>query len=145
MGMASGTQPLPFGHSADAAVDIEGLSVRELLYKVLKIDHLVKQLLEDHFNKLREEDEDVDMDEAGDAGWENWDVKSDSSDSDEESEGWIDVDDADDQLVISDSEDEGEKKDGENAKAGDKNSEDLATRVSTLATTKVISFSSKIC
>ncbi len=145
MGMASGTQPLPFGHSADAAVDIEGLSVRELLYKVLKIDHLVKQLLEDHFNKLREEDEDVDMDEAGDAGWENWDVESDSSDSDEESEGWIDVDDADDQLVISDSEDEGEKKDGENAKAGDKNSEDLATRVSTLATTKVISFSSKIC
>ncbi|KAK0445374.1 SDA1-domain-containing protein [Armillaria borealis] len=120
MGMASGTQPLPFGHSADAAVDIEGLS-----------------LLEDHFNKLRE-DEDVDMDEAGDAGWENWDVESDSSDSDEESEGWIDVDDADDQLIISDSEDEGEKKDGENAKAADKNSEDLATRVSTLATTKIL-------
>lgn len=120
MGMASGTQPLPFGHSADVAVDIEGLS-----------------LLEDHFNKLRE-DEDVDMDEAGDAGWENWDVESDSSDSDEESEGWIDVDDADDQLIISDSEDEGEKKDGENAKAEDKNSEDLATRVSTLATTKIL-------
>ncbi|PBK77811.1 actin cytoskeleton organization and cell cycle progression protein [Armillaria solidipes] len=120
MGMASGTQPLPFGHSADAAVDIEGLS-----------------LLEDHFNKLRE-DEDVDMDEAGDTGWENWDVESDSSDSDEESEGWIDVDDTDDQLVISDSEDEGEKKDGENAKAEDKNSEDLATRVSTLATTKIL-------
>ncbi|PBK96528.1 protein required for actin cytoskeleton organization and cell cycle progression [Armillaria gallica] len=121
MGMASGTQPLPFGHSADAAVDIEGLS-----------------LLEDHFNKLREEDEAVDMDEAGDAGWENWDVESDSSDSDEESEGWIDVDDADDQLVISDSEDEGEKKDGENAKAEEKNSEDAATRVSTLATTKIL-------
>ncbi|SJL04385.1 related to SDA1-required for normal organization of the actin cytoskeleton and required for passage through Start [Armillaria ostoyae] len=120
MGMASGTQPLPFGHSADAAVDIEGLS-----------------LLEDHFNKLRE-DEDVDMDEADDAGWENWDVESDSSDSDEESEGWIDVDDADDQLIISDSEDEGEKKDGENAKAEDKNSEDLVTRVSTLATTKIL-------
>lgn len=28
MGLASGSQPLPFGHSADAAVDIEGLSVR---------------------------------------------------------------------------------------------------------------------
>ncbi|KAK0228256.1 SDA1-domain-containing protein [Armillaria fumosa] len=120
MGMASGTQPLPFGHSADAAVDIEGLS-----------------LLEDHFNKLREE-EDVDMDETGDAGWENWDVESDSSDSDSESEGWIDVDDADDQLVISDSEDEGEKKDGENAKVDEKNSEDVATRVSTLATTKIL-------
>ncbi|KAK0483327.1 SDA1-domain-containing protein [Armillaria novae-zelandiae] len=120
MGMASGTQPLPFGHSADAAVDIEGLS-----------------LLEDHFNKLREE-EDVDIDEADDAGWENWDVESDSSDSDSESEGWIDVDDADDQLVISDSEDEGEKKDGENAKVEEKNSEDVATRVSTLATTKIL-------
>ncbi|KAK0502957.1 SDA1-domain-containing protein [Armillaria luteobubalina] len=120
MGMASGTQPLPFGHSADAAVDIEGLS-----------------LLEDHFNKLREE-EDVDVDETGDAGWEKWDVESDSSDSESESEGWIDVDDADDQLVISDSEDEGEKKDGENAKVDEKNSEDVATRVSTLATTKIL-------
>ncbi|KAK0441167.1 SDA1-domain-containing protein [Desarmillaria tabescens] len=120
MGMASGTQPLPFGHSADAAVDIEGLS-----------------LLEDHFNKLRQE-EDVDIDDAGDAGWENWDVESDSSDSSSESEGWIDVDDADDQLVISDSEDEAEKKDGENAKPEDKNSEDLAARVSTLATTKIL-------
>ncbi|KAK0197425.1 SDA1-domain-containing protein [Armillaria mellea] len=119
MGMASGTQPLPFGHSADAAVDIEGLS-----------------LLEDHFNKLQEDD--VDMDEAGDAGWENWDVESDSSDSDSESEGWIDVDDADDQLVISDSEDEGEKKDGENVKAEEKNSEDVTTRISTLATTKIL-------
>jgi hypothetical protein len=27
MGMAKGSQPLPFGHSAEAAVDIEGLSV----------------------------------------------------------------------------------------------------------------------
>lgn len=27
MGIASGNQPLPFGHSADAAVDIEGLAV----------------------------------------------------------------------------------------------------------------------
>jgi len=27
MGMASGTQPLPFGHTANAAVDIEGLLV----------------------------------------------------------------------------------------------------------------------
>jgi protein SDA1 len=30
MGIASGGQPLPFGHSADAAVDIEGLSVCSL-------------------------------------------------------------------------------------------------------------------
>lgn len=27
MGLASGNAPLPYGHSADAAVDIEGLSV----------------------------------------------------------------------------------------------------------------------
>lgn len=27
MGMAKGSQPLPFGHSAEAAVDIEGLVV----------------------------------------------------------------------------------------------------------------------
>jgi protein SDA1 len=27
MGMASGNKPLPFGHSADAAIDIEGLAV----------------------------------------------------------------------------------------------------------------------
>src|SRR6202050_1938659 len=27
MGMAKGSQPLPFGHGAEAAVDIEGLSV----------------------------------------------------------------------------------------------------------------------
>lgn len=27
MGLASGVQPLPFGHSAEAAVDIEGLAV----------------------------------------------------------------------------------------------------------------------
>ena len=30
MGMAKGSQPLPFGHSAEAAVDIEGLVVRPL-------------------------------------------------------------------------------------------------------------------
>lgn len=28
MGLAKGSQPLPFGHTADAAVDIDGLSVR---------------------------------------------------------------------------------------------------------------------
>jgi hypothetical protein len=27
MGLASGTKPLPFGHSAEAAIDIEGLAV----------------------------------------------------------------------------------------------------------------------
>ena len=28
MGLSGGTQPLPFGHSSEAAVDIEGLVVR---------------------------------------------------------------------------------------------------------------------
>lgn len=32
MGMASGNQPLPFGHSAEAAIDIEGLSVSYFLF-----------------------------------------------------------------------------------------------------------------
>ena len=30
MGISEGTQPLPFGHSAEAVVDIEGLAVRKL-------------------------------------------------------------------------------------------------------------------
>lgn len=38
MGLANGTQPLPFGHSADAAVDIEGLVVNE--FSCLKKDSL---------------------------------------------------------------------------------------------------------
>ncbi len=31
MGMSKGTQPLPFGHSSEAAVDIEGLLVSLML------------------------------------------------------------------------------------------------------------------
>ncbi|KAJ7702460.1 protein required for actin cytoskeleton organization and cell cycle progression [Mycena rosella] len=117
MGMASGTQPLAFGHSADAAVDIQGLA-----------------LLEDHLQKLRDE-ENVVMGEDDEAAWEGWDV---DSDSDSESEGWIDVDDKDnDDLHISDSEDEDKPKDpppdGEMDTA-----EDPATRISTLATTKIL-------
>ncbi|RDB21213.1 Protein sda1 [Hypsizygus marmoreus] len=111
MGLASGTKPLPFGHSADAAVDIEGLA-----------------LLEDHLQKLREED-DVEMgDEDDEAAWEGWDLDSDSSD--DESEGWLDVPDDDGDLNISDSEDEAEKEKGQQ--------EISKTRVSTLATTKIL-------
>lgn len=33
MGLASGSAPLPFGHSAEAAIDIEGLSVSNFLFK----------------------------------------------------------------------------------------------------------------
>lgn len=35
MGIANGTQPLPFGHSAEAAVDIEGLAVCMILCIVI--------------------------------------------------------------------------------------------------------------
>ncbi|KAJ7074422.1 SDA1-domain-containing protein [Mycena amicta] len=107
MGMASGSQPLPFGHSADAAVDIEGLA-----------------LLEDHLQQLRNENGEVD-EEDEEAAWNGWDVDSDSSES--ESEGWMDVEDNDDDLHISDSEDD------------DKPIEPpAAARVSTLATTKIL-------
>ncbi|KAF8921593.1 SDA1-domain-containing protein [Mucidula mucida] len=113
MGIASGSQPLPFGYSADAAVDIEGLS-----------------LLEDHFQQLRKEDgEDVDPEAEED--WGNWDVESDDSDSSSESDGWIDVEDDGKDLEVSDSEDEddADKKDAP---------EEEAPRISTLATTKIL-------
>jgi protein SDA1 len=121
MGLANGSQPLPFGHTTDAAVDIEGLT-----------------LLEDHFKALRGEtdgdgDGDVAMDEDDEKGWENWDVESDSSEDDSESEGWVDVSDDEKDLVVSDSEDEKEKEDED----ADKKAEE-ANRISTLATTKVI-------
>ncbi|KAJ7093086.1 protein required for actin cytoskeleton organization and cell cycle progression [Mycena epipterygia] len=115
MGLASGVQPLAFGHSADAAVDIEGLA-----------------LLEDHLQKLRDE-ENVVMGEDDEAAWNGWDV---DSDSDSESEGWIDVDDNDDNLHISDSEDEDKPKDP--PPDAEANPVDPATRISTLATTKIL-------
>ncbi|KAG1778681.1 SDA1-domain-containing protein [Suillus placidus] len=123
IGMSKGGQPLPFGHSADAAVDIEGL-----------------MLLEDHLQKLREEDmggadNDGEDDEA--AAWEGWDVETDS-DSESESEGWINVDsEGDDNVEVSDSEDEREpapKPPGETEPEVDPN----LNRISTLATTKIL-------
>ncbi|KAG2366763.1 SDA1-domain-containing protein [Suillus spraguei] len=116
IGMSKGDQPLPYGHSADAAVDIEGL-----------------MLLEDHLQKLRERRQAED--EA--AAWEGWDVETDS-DSESESEGWIDVDsEGDDNLEVSDSEDEREsvsKPPGETDPETDLN----LNRISTLATTKIL-------
>ncbi|KAF8969872.1 protein required for actin cytoskeleton organization and cell cycle progression [Flammula alnicola] len=118
MGLASGSAPLPYGHSAEAAVDIEGLS-----------------LLEDHLQKLREEDG-VDLgDDDDESMWQGWDVESDESNSDS-SEEWINVDDDDnDALVISDSEDEGDlPKD----KATEDPNSSNPLRISTLATTKIL-------
>ncbi|KAI1790715.1 SDA1-domain-containing protein [Ganoderma leucocontextum] len=141
MGMANGSQPLPFGHSVEAAVDIEGLV-----------------LLEDHLKKLREEDGvatgDEEEDEEG--AWEGWDVESDSSE--ESSDGWIGVDsDSDNDLEVSDSEDEADKtfkkskgkgkkaededsgaEMGENDEEAEETPEEVVKRISTLATTKIL-------
>ncbi|PSS30922.1 hypothetical protein PHLCEN_2v2547 [Hermanssonia centrifuga] len=134
MGMSKGTQPLPFGHSSEAAVDIEGLL-----------------LLEDHLKKLREEDghESGGDGEDDEAAWDGWDMESDASDS---SDDWINVDDNDDDLEISDSEDEdGKGKSKEKGKrTADDNEEESndvemqpiegeqPTRVSSLATSKIL-------
>ncbi|KAG6813107.1 hypothetical protein H0H92_013961 [Tricholoma furcatifolium] len=115
MGLASGSQPLPFGHSVDAAVDIEGLA-----------------LLEDHLQNLRDE-EGVVSDEDDDADWKGWDLESDSSESDSDSDGeWHNVSDDDHDLVISDSEDEDQKISEPESKP------EAPTRISTLATTKIL-------
>ncbi|KAH7889879.1 SDA1-domain-containing protein [Phlebopus sp. FC_14] len=124
MGVSAGRQPLPYGHSADAAVDIEGLA-----------------LLEDHLKKLREEETGEvagDEDDDDDAAWEGWDIESDSSE-DSESEGWIDVESDGDDLDVSDSEDEKEKPDvtpGEDAEDKGTQAEDI--QISTLATSKIL-------
>lgn len=116
------------------------------MFYIRSVNLMSRQLLEDHLKKLREEEtggavgiDGEDKDEDDDAtAWEGWDVETDSdSDSDSESGGWIDVEsDGDDNLEVSDSEDEqpsapkppGEKKPDTDA---DPN------RISTLATTKV--------
>ncbi|KIL00642.1 hypothetical protein PAXRUDRAFT_821434 [Paxillus rubicundulus Ve08.2h10] len=125
IGMSTGRQPLPFGRSADAAVDIEGLS-----------------LLEDHFKRLREE-ETGEVNEDDEAGWEGWDAGTDSSESD--SEGWIEVSSDGEDLEVSDSEDEKEinatakseeTETGVDSEGKDTQAED--TRISTLATTKIL-------
>ncbi|KAH9946401.1 SDA1-domain-containing protein [Epithele typhae] len=141
MGMASGSQPLPFGHSAEAAVDIEGLTVRHFSRGFA--------LLEDHLEKLRDEDGAAPEGEEDDAAaWEGWDVETDSE---EESS-----DDSDSDLEISDSEDEGggkKKKDkgkgkrkAAEAAEGDEADDDkpegameeAVKRISTMATTKIL-------
>ncbi|KIM87693.1 hypothetical protein PILCRDRAFT_815270 [Piloderma croceum F 1598] len=120
MGMGKGGQPLPFGHSAEAAVDIEGLV-----------------LLEDHLRKLREEDNinGAENDENEKDAWKGWDVESDSSEE-SGSGGWMDVDSEGDNLEITDSEDE----QGEVSTSERKTTEDGEGpgRVSTLATSKIL-------
>lgn len=94
------------------------------------------QLLEDHLQKLRDEDGITMNDDNDDeAAWQGWDVESDSSDE-SESEGWIDVEDNNETLNISDSEDEGDKVKG-TQDSGEVPAS--SSRISTLATTKVSS------
>ncbi|KAF9532363.1 protein required for actin cytoskeleton organization and cell cycle progression [Crepidotus variabilis] len=116
LGIMSGTAPLPYGHSAEAAIDIEGLS-----------------LLEDHMKKLREEDGIETDDEDDESKWEGWNAETDSSESSDD-EPWINVDSDDDRdIEVSDSENDTEKKMVEDAPA-----EPHSQRVSTLATTKIL-------
>lgn len=92
----------------------------------------------------------LDEGEDDEAAWKGWDVETDSSDE-SGSEGWISVDDGNDDLELSDSDDEGEKlskaekKDMEDGKVMDTTS-DPQLRTSALATTKVrqISFSTNL-
>lgn len=81
------------------------------------------------------------MEEDDEAGWENWDVETDSSESD--SERWIDVSSDGDDLEVSDSEDEKETSSApardktKDVSEADKDTQAQDNRVSTLATTKV--------
>jgi len=113
MGMSQRSQPLPFGHSANAAIDIEGLA-----------------LLEGHLKKLREEQNRNDEDDE--SAWQGWDVQSNSDES-FGTDRWIDVDsENDDHLSISDSDNEQDKTDRGETELDD------ANRISTLATTKIL-------
>lgn len=105
------------------------------------------QLLEDHLKRLRDEEAvDAGRVEDDEAEWDGWNIESDSSGDDSESEGWIAVDsDSDGDLKISDSEDESKPRERLGAKPDEGASsvvaidENVASHISTLATTKVCS------
>lgn len=99
-------------------------------HSVASMTLISAQLLEDHLEKLKDANAEG-VAEDDEAAWEGWDVDSDSS-SDDESEGWLDVPDDDDDLMISDSDDEAEKA------PKPPNATETTDRISTLATTKVI-------
>lgn len=92
------------------------------------------QLLEDHLKQIREEDGGVADDIDDDAMWEGWDVESDSEPDSDDGE-WINVDSDDNEdLVISDSDDEAQVKKA----ASNLDSESAqGPHISSLATTKV--------
>lgn len=102
--MGTGVTQVPeYGHTRQKAEAIDGLD-----------------LLEDHFAAMRKEanggvsdDEQMGADQDDEAGWDNWDV---DSDADSESSGWHDVSDDEGDLQLSDSEDEGPRKDRQKRK-----------------------------
>jgi len=67
--------------------------------------------------------------------WQGWDVESNSSEE-SDSEDWISVDDNNCDLVITDSDDEGQPRNKD--KTVDEIAAAEAPRISTLATTKVL-------
>jgi protein SDA1 len=95
MGLVNG-QVAAYGRGEEAQDGIDGL-----------------ELLEEHWAAQRKEanggvsDDEVDVDEDDEAGWDNWDVQSDAE---SDSSGWEEVSSGDEDFNISDSEDEDSKK-----------------------------------
>ncbi|KZV81450.1 SDA1-domain-containing protein [Exidia glandulosa HHB12029] len=92
MGVGAEKRALPYGHAPKATERIEGL-----------------ELLEEHLKQLRAEEGSGAEDEDEEGDWKDWDVEDDSSSSDESSAGWIDVESDGEDIMVTDSEDEGEK------------------------------------
>ncbi|KAG8851979.1 Severe Depolymerization of Actin [Tulasnella sp. 330] len=152
MDLAGGKVAGTYGQSEKPAITVEGLQLLEDHFEQLRTE--MGDVGGNGVGEDEEEDED-----AEDAGWEGWDVESDSSD---DGAGWISVSSEDEDLVISDSDDDEEtkaknrlkaakgkgkaKEVAPSSEAGDEDAmmADDATstveydRVSSLATTKIL-------
>lgn len=109
MGLVDG-QVAAYGRGQEGAEGIDGL-----------------ELLDEHFAAMRKEanggvSDDEGIDEDDDAGWENWDVESDSG---SDSSGWLDVPSDADDFDISDSEDEGKSKRKDQTKKAKKDDKEM--------------------
>ncbi|TXT12919.1 hypothetical protein VHUM_01320 [Vanrija humicola] len=110
MGLIDGQVP-EFGHTKEVPDGIDGL-----------------ELLEEHFKSMRKEanggvsdDEELEIDEDDEAGWDNWDVESEE---DSDSDDWNDVSSDGEDFEISDSEDEDDKPKSKKARLAKKTEED---------------------
>ena len=102
--------------------------------------HDIRQLLEDHLQRLRDDNDTMSAGDPDDAAWHGWEVESNSSSESSESEGWIDVvSDEAEEFDVSDSDCEqpGTVKEKELKTGEPCDTAEPAGRVSTLATTKV--------